>query len=71
MKKALSLVSAAAAAALLGVAVVPQTQAAAKVDQAALNAQIDARLHNVLGRLARDAQARRHTENAQEQVASR
>jgi hypothetical protein len=70
MKKALSLAAVAAAAAMLGVAAMPQVESAPKVDQVALNAQIDARLHGVLGRLAHEAQARRQVESAQ-QIASR
>jgi len=70
MKKALSFVALTAAAALLTAGVMPRVEAAPSVDQAALNAQIDARLHAVLGRLAHDAQARRQAPGSQ-QLASR
>jgi hypothetical protein len=70
MKKALSLAAITAAAALLTLAVMPSVEAAPKIDEAALNAQIDARLHVVLARLAREAQARRQVEPSA-QLASR
>lgn len=57
MKKAFSLV-AIAAAGFLAVAAAPRPAATAKVDETALNAHIDARLHVLLGKLAREAETR-------------
>ena len=71
MKKALSLAALAAAVALISAAVMPDVQAAPKVDEVALNAQIDARLHAILARLAREAQARRQAAEPSTQLASR
>ena len=70
MKKALSLAAITVAAALVTLAVMPSVEAAPKIDEAALNAQIDARPHVVLARLAREAQARRLVEPSA-QLASR
>lgn len=58
MKKALSAV-AIAAAGFLAVAAAPRPAAPpARVDETALNAHIDARLQVLLGKLAREAEAR-------------
>lgn len=58
MKKAISL-AAVAALAVLAIAWVPRQDvpAAPTVDQAQLDAQIDARLHTLLGKMIREAQA--------------
>ena len=56
MKKAISL-AAVASLAVLAIAWVPRAQVAdsSKVDQAQLDAQIDARLHGLLGKMIRQA----------------
>lgn len=57
MKKSLS-IAAVFTAGFLAVGLMPREPVTPQVDQAALNAQIDSRLHVVLSKLARDAQAR-------------
>ena len=58
MTKALAVLGLCAAIGLLAVAWMPSEQANAQVVEAAFNAQVDLRLHTLLNKLAREAEAK-------------